>query len=159
MKRLLTASHVRLFAFVLLTAATHANACTISENMEDSLPLNSVEIPNSDRLKIANMVMSARQWPNVDIRAIVYAGGYVLERNPVALAAQRAAALRAYLIQLGIKESSVWIDTRKIKRPDIDSKGNQALNQIAVTLVPICEGGCDRLCSAPRVVPTTRAIQ
>ncbi|WOD18828.1 OmpA family protein [Paraburkholderia kirstenboschensis] len=159
MKRFIASSKVTFLALSILIAAIQASACTVSENMEDSLPLNSAEIPNSDRLRITEMVIAARQWPNVEIRGIIYAGGYAIERDPVALAGQRGSALRAYLIQLGIKESNIWMDTREIKRPDIDSRGNKALNQIAVTLVPICEGGCERLCSDPRVMPTTRAIQ
>lgn len=136
-----------------------ANACTISEDMEDSLPLNSLDIPNSDRLRIADMVMAARQWPDAEIRGIVYAGGYVKEQNPKAIAQERAAALKTYLVQLGVKDGNIWIDTRIIKRPDIDDRGNVTLNQISVTLVPICNGGCDRLCNDPRVTPTTKAIK
>jgi hypothetical protein len=148
-----------LFALGVLLRAGYGNACTISEDMEDSLPLNSVQIPNSDRLRIAEMVMAARQWPDTEIRGIVYAGGYTKERDPEVLAGQRAFALQSYLVQLGIKEGNIWIDKRTIKHPDVDFHGSVALNQIAVTLVPICKGGCDRLCNDPRVTPTTRAIR
>ncbi|MCC8402940.1 hypothetical protein LJ655_13770 [Paraburkholderia sp. MMS20-SJTN17] len=136
-----------------------ANACTISEGMENSLPLNSVDIPNSDRLRIADMVMAARQWPDAEIRGIVYAGGYVKEQAPKTIAEARAAALKTYLVQLGVKEGNIWIDTRIIKKPDIGDKGSAALNQISVTLVPICNGGCERLCNDSRVTPTTKAIK
>jgi hypothetical protein len=148
-----------LFASCTVLAISYANACTISEDMADSLPLNSVEIPNSDRLRIADMVMAARQWPDAQIRGIVYAGGYIREHNAKALADRRAAALKDYLMQLGIRESNVWVDTRTIKKPDVDHEGNENLNQIAVTLVPICVGGCDRLCNDPRVMPTSKAIK
>lgn len=148
-----------LFVLWAVLAASYGHACTISEDMEDSLPLNSVDIPNSDRLAIADMVMAARKWPDAQIRGIVYAGGYVKENDPKALADRRAAALKEYLIQLGIKENNVWVDTRKIKKPDVDHKGNETLNQIAVTLVPICDGGCERLCNDPRVTPNSKAIQ
>ena len=140
-------------------AAGNANACTISEDMEDSLLLNSVDVPNSDRLRIADMVLTARQWPDVEIRGIVYAGGYVQEDNPKALADQGASALRAYLIQLGIKEKNIWVDKRIIKKPDTDDNDNKALNQISVTLLPICQGGCERLCNDPRVTPNSKAIK
>ncbi|WP_152530616.1 hypothetical protein [Paraburkholderia dilworthii] len=155
----MTSSKTTFLVLCVLIAASRANACTVSENMEDSLPLNSAEVPNSDRVRITELVIAARQWPNVEIRGILYTGGYVLERDPVAIAKLRGSALRAYLIRLGIKESNIWMNTRTIKRPDIDSKGNKALNQIAVTLVPICEGGCERLCSDPQVTPTTRVMQ
>ncbi|WP_157379560.1 hypothetical protein [Burkholderia ubonensis] len=137
----------------------HAGACTISEDMESSLPINSVSISNEDRLKIVDMVLSARKWPDVEIRGIVYAGGYVLEHNPNALAVERAKLLKDYLIQLGIKEGNIWVDTRIIKKPDVSMNGKKELNQISVTLVPICAGSCERLCNDPRVTPTTKAIR
>ncbi|WP_156923500.1 hypothetical protein [Burkholderia sp. WSM2232] len=143
------ATHAALILCTLWSVA-NAHACTISEDMEDSLPLNSVEIPNTDRLKIADLVLAARQWPDVEIRGIVYAGGYVQEDEPAALATQRASALRAYLIQLGTKEKNIWVDKRITKNADTDDNGNKALNQIGVTLVPICQGGCERLCNDPR---------
>ncbi|WP_244848546.1 hypothetical protein [Caballeronia sp. SL2Y3] len=140
-------------------SAVNANACTISEDMEASLPLNSVEIPNSARLRIADMVFAARQWPDVDIRGIVYAGGYAKERDPNALADQRASALEPYLLQLGIKEENIWLNKRIIRKPDAADDGSQTLNQIGVTLVPICRGGCDRLCDDPRITPVSKVIK
>ncbi|WP_157655605.1 hypothetical protein [Burkholderia ubonensis] len=137
----------------------YADACTISEDMESSLPINSIEISNKDRLRIVDMVLSARKWPDVEIRGIVYAGGYVSERNPNALATERAKLLKDYLIQLGIKEGNIWVDTRIIKKPDVSMNGRKELNQVSVTLVPICDGSCARLCDDPRVTPTTKAIR
>ncbi|WP_148669112.1 hypothetical protein [Burkholderia pyrrocinia] len=148
-----------LLALSVFAALRPAYGCTISTDMADTLPLNSVEIPNSDRIRIAEMVLEARDWPDVDIRGIVYAGGYIHERDPLSLAHRRAAALKDYLIRLGIKEQNIWVDTRTIKHPDIDDDGNAALNQIAVTLVPICEAGCDRLCNDPRITPTSKTIR
>lgn len=146
-------------AISCITDMSNASACTISEDMTNSLPLNSTDIPNSDRIRIAEMMFAARQWPNVEIRGIVYAGGYIKERNPKALAAERAAALKAYLVQLGVKEANIWVDTRIIKAPDVDDKGNATLDQISVSLVPICDGGCERLCNDPRVTPNSKAIK
>ncbi|MFP4891909.1 hypothetical protein [Paraburkholderia sp. EG304] len=148
-----------LLVFYFFSAAGGASACTVSEDMTSSLPLDSAEISNIDRMKIANMVLAARLWPNVEIRGIVYAGGYVKESSPKAIAEKRAAILKSYLVQLGIKEGNIWVDTRLIKEPDIDDKGNATLDQISVTLVPICEGGCERLCDDPRVTPTTKVIK
>ncbi len=146
-------------ALSCITNMSNASACTVSEDMTSSVPLNSTDIPNSDRIKIADMMYAASQWPNVEIRGIVYAGGYVKERNPKAIAFERAAALKAYLVQLGVKDANVWIDTRIINAPDVDDKGNAALDQISVSLVPICDGGCERLCDDPLVTPNSRGIK
>ncbi|WP_322045671.1 hypothetical protein [Paraburkholderia sp. J67] len=138
---------------------SNVSACTISEDMTSNFPLNSTKIPNSDRIKIADMMLSARQWPNVEIRGIVYAGGYVKEKNPKAVASERAAAMKTYLVQLGVKETNIWVDTRIIKEPDVDDKGIATLDQISVSLVPICDGGCERLCNDPRVIPNSKAVK
>jgi hypothetical protein len=148
-----------LLALCFVASIGNASACTISEDMTSSLPLNSTGIPNSDRIRIANMMLAAMQWPDVEIRGIVYAGGYIKERSPKAIAAERAAILKSYLVQLGVKEENIWVDTRIIKEPDIDDKGNATLDQISVTLVPICKGSCERLCSDPRVTPTSKVIK
>lgn len=144
---------------LLICSAGHVGACTISEDMEDSLPLNSIHVSNADRLKILDMVFSARQWPDVEIRGIVYAGGYILENDPESLAKKRASALKDYLIQLGISNKNIWVDERIIKSADVDDHGNVALNQIGVTLVPICTDGCERLCNDSRVTPASKAIR
>lgn len=149
----------RLLALCFAASAFNASACTISEDMTSSVPLNSTEIPNSDRVRIADMMANAKQWPNVEIRGIVYGGGFVKERNPQALASERAAALRRYLLQLGVKEGNIWVDTRIIKEPDVDDMGRAALDQISVSLVPICEDGCESLCNDPRTTPTSKAIK
>jgi outer membrane protein OmpA-like peptidoglycan-associated protein len=148
-----------LLAICFVASVGNANACTISENMQSDLPLNAIEISNSDRIKIANMVLAAKQWPDVKIRGIVYAAGFIKERNPKALAARRAEVMKRYLIQLGVEEGNIWVDTRIFKKPNIDDRGNATLDQMAVTLVPICEGGCAQLCNDPRVTPNSKVIQ
>ncbi|APA88923.2 OmpA family protein [Paraburkholderia sprentiae WSM5005] len=158
-KRFLRRGTRSLVALCFAVSAGNAIACTVSEDMTSSLLLNSTEIPNSERIKIADMMLAAKQWLNVEIRGIVYAGGYIKERSPKEIAAERAANLKSYLVQLGVKEKNVWVDTRIIKEPDVDDKENAALDQISVTLVPICDGGCARLCDDPRVTPTSKAIK
>lgn len=145
-----------LFAF----AVGDANACTLSEDMQDSVPLNSTQIPNVDLLKIADMVHNARQWPDVEIRGIVNAGGYVKEKNPERLAQVRGANLRDYLVQLGLKPENIAVETHKVTAPyPVDSAGYGGLLQIGVTLVPLCEGDCTKVCDDPRVKRTTRAVK
>lgn len=137
----------------------NAQACTVMEFMQGRLPLNSVDIPNAYRLKIADMVLEARKWPDVQIRGVIEANAYVRETNPQALIEKRAAVLKAYLLQLGIKEENFWVEphvlTEEMAR---NAKGELDIHQIGITLVPICQGGCTRLCNDPRVTPTSKAI-
>ncbi|WP_175777210.1 hypothetical protein [Burkholderia anthina] len=131
----------------------------MSEDMLDSVPLNSADIPNADRVEIAAMVIRARQWPDVEIRGIVTAGAYVGENDPQALALRRAANLQTYLVQLGIKAGNIWSDTHMISKPyPKDSTGREGYLQIGVTLVPICKNGCRHLCDDPRITPTSGAL-
>ncbi|WP_175716136.1 hypothetical protein [Burkholderia anthina] len=134
-------------------------ACTVSEDMLDGVPLNSAGIPNADRIEIAAMVIRARQWPDVGIRGIIAAGAYVGENDPQALALQRVANLKAYLVQLGIKAENIWSDTHIISKPyPKDSTGREGYLQIGVTLVPICKNGCRHLCDDPRITPTSEVL-
>ncbi|MEF9500598.1 MULTISPECIES: hypothetical protein [Burkholderia] len=137
-----------------------STACTVSEDMLDSVPLNSDAIPNKDRVRIAEMVIRAREWPDAEIRGIVTAGAYIGETNPQALARQRSMHLTDYLVQLGVKRENIWSDTHMISKPyPKDSAGYEGYLQIGVTLVPICNGGCQHLCGDPRVAPTSRALR
>ncbi|WP_176017098.1 hypothetical protein [Burkholderia sp. BCC0398] len=85
--------------------------------MLDSVPLNSDAIPNKDRVRIAEMVIRAREWPDAEIRGIVTAGAYIGETNPQALARQRSMHLTDYLVQLGVKRENIWSDTHMISKP------------------------------------------
>lgn len=134
-------------------------ACTVSEDMLDSVPFDSVDIPNEDRIKIASMVIRARQWRDAEIRGIITAGAYIGEKDPQALAQRRAANLKEYLVQLGIKTENIWSDTHMISKPyPKDSTGYEGYLQIGVTLVPLCESGCRHLCEDPSATPTSRAL-
>lgn len=127
--------------------------------MLDSVPLNSDAIPNKDRVRIAEMVIRAREWPDAEIRGIVTAGAYIGEANPQALARQRSMHLKEYLVQLGIKSENIWSDTHMISKPyPKDSAGYEGYLQIGVTLVPICNDGCRHLCGNPRITPTSRVL-
>ncbi|MEX3933212.1 hypothetical protein AB4Y32_15655 [Paraburkholderia phymatum] len=127
--------------------------------MADSVPLNSVEIPNTDRVRIAEMYAEAQAWPNAEIRGIVRAGGYEREEHPQRIAAQRAGELKNYLIQLGIKEDNIWTDLRVVSARFANVGGKFEPYQIAVTMVPICDGGCERLCNESRIDWNSKAIK
>lgn len=148
------------FAFAALSICTSSIACTISESMETRLPLNSTYLTNDDRLAIANIVLEAKKWPDVDIQAVVIAGAYVEERNVEKLKSERGAIVSAYLVQLGIKPQHVLIEPKTLTDQMVKNEdGSLNLHQIYVELVPLCKGGCERLCNDPRVTPNSRAIQ
>ncbi|WP_321964137.1 hypothetical protein [Paraburkholderia sp. J7] len=137
-----------------------ARACTINESMETRLPFNVVDLSNSDRLLIASIVIEARKWPEVDIQAVIIAGAYVGEKNGEKLKSERGAAVRDFLIQLGIKPQNILIEPKTLTDQMVKNEdGTLNLHQIAIELAPLCKGGCERLCDDPRVTPTSRAIK
>ncbi|QBQ96080.1 hypothetical protein [Paraburkholderia pallida] len=143
-----------------LTILQQANACNISEDMLESVPLNYTGIPNAYRIKMADRVANARQWPDVEIQAQIVASSYVGEKHPAELAESRGKKIKEYLIQLGIKPQYIYIDTHITRSPyPTDSTGRGGYMQIGVSLLPLCKGGCERLCDSPRVTPNTKAIK
>ncbi|WP_371881817.1 hypothetical protein [Caballeronia sp. S22] len=157
--RILNAKSASLFLALLLFSGS-AISCQVLEFMESRIPLNSVKIPNSDRVKIAEMVIEARKWPDTQIRGVVQPAAYVHERNPEELVKKRGENLKTYLSQLGIREENFWIEPHVLSEEEAhDSSGNLDIHQLGVTLYPICEGGCDRLCNDPRVKPVIKAIR
>jgi hypothetical protein len=151
-----------LLAPVIATSliSTEVRACTISESMETRLPFDAIELSNKDRLLIANLVLEARNWPDVDIQGVVTAGAYVREKNGQKLKNERGALVRSYLIQLGIQPQNTLIEPKTFTDEMVrNTDGTLNLHQISIELVPLCKGSCERLCDDPRVIPHSRAIK
>ncbi|MBN3787575.1 hypothetical protein [Burkholderia sp. Ac-20353] len=137
-----------------------AHACTIGESVRIPLPLNSTDVTNSDRLKIADAVIEAKKWPDVEIQAVIISGAYTKERDGEHLKDERAKVASAYLKQLGIKNDNIIIDKKTFTDDMVrKSDGKLDLYQIDIELAPLCRGGCQRLCDDPRVTPRSKAIQ
>ncbi|WP_157663565.1 hypothetical protein [Burkholderia ubonensis] len=149
-----------IFLILGLSIFQQVIACTISEDIVESVPLNYQGIPNSYRLKMVDLVLNARRWPDVEIQAQVVANAFVSENSPKELAESRGWQLRDFLIQLGIKRKYIYVDTHVIRSPyERDSTGNGGYLQLGVSLLPLCKGGCERLCNDPRVTPNSRVIK
>jgi hypothetical protein len=125
------------------------------------LPFNATDISNANRIAIANIIVEAKKWPDVQIQAIVIAGAYKSESNVGRLKDVRAENVKLYLQQLGIKSGNILIDKKTftdemlVKHPD----GTLTMHQIVVELTPICKGSCAWLCDDPRVAPTSRVVK
>jgi hypothetical protein len=149
-----------IFSAFWFSASQQAVACTISEDLTESVPLNYQGIPNSYRLKLVDLVSNARRWPDVEIQAQIVANAYVGEKNAKELAKLRGLQLKEFLIQLGVKSQYIYIDTHLEESPyPQDNSGFNGYLQLSVGLMPLCKGGCERLCDDPRVIPTSKAIR
>lgn len=142
---------------MLLTSAV---ACTIGEEARLQLPLNTTTLSNADRVTIADSVIEAKKWPNVEIQAIVIAGAFVYERNIEKLKDMRGENAKEYLQQLGISTDHILIDKKTFsdemitRRPD----GTIKTNQLIMEFTPICKGSCAWMCDDPRVKPHSKLI-
>ncbi|CAB3648861.1 hypothetical protein R8871_00851 [Paraburkholderia graminis C4D1M] len=151
--------------FISIAVATtflsmQARACTVSESMETRLPFNAIELTNGDRLSIANIVLEAKKWPDVDIQAVIIAGAYVGEKDRERLKSERGELVKSYLVQLGINPQNILIEPKVFTNEMVKNEdGTLNLHQIAIELVPLCKGGCERLCDDPRITPHSRSIK
>ncbi|MFL6641027.1 MAG: hypothetical protein ACJ8HC_21335 [Paraburkholderia graminis] len=151
--------------FISIAVATtflsmQARACTVSESMETRLPFNAIELTNGDRLSIANIVLEAKKWPDVDIQAVIIAGAYVGEKDRERLKSERGELVKSYLVQLGINPQNVLIEPKVFTNEMVKNEdGTLNLHQISIELVPLCKGGCERLCDDPRITPHSRSIK
>ncbi|EOH6075151.1 hypothetical protein ACMAVI_003530 [Burkholderia cenocepacia] len=137
-----------------------AAACTISEEAQVQFPFNIIELSNSDRLSIANSVIEAKKWPDVEIQAVVISGAYIKEKDVEKLKNERAENAKYYLQQLGIDAKNILIDKKTftdemvVKKPD----GTIDVHQMIVELTPICKGSCAWMCGDSRVIPRSKTI-
>src|ERR1700731_750295 len=152
------------FAFCLiglcfLFFSKGATACIIMLSAEAQLPVNSVDLSNATRVKLAQNYLVAREWTTEGATAAVYAGAYESEHEPLELAEQRGERTKAYLIQLGFPENDVTIDRRLIKMRD-GKPVNERGYQVIVEFVPKCPlTGCNDLCNAPTQGAVSKAIK
>ncbi|WP_175823522.1 hypothetical protein [Burkholderia sp. BCC0419] len=160
-KRKSIKSSVAVCALTLLSMLPDiAVPCTIGEEARLQLPFNTTTLSNSDRVTIANSVIEAKKWPNVEIQAIIIAGAFAYENNIEKLKNMRGENAKEYLQQLGINPDHILIEKKTFtdemitRRPD----GTIKTNQIIVEFTPICKGSCAWMCDDPRVTPHSKLI-
>lgn len=135
-------------------------ACKIFEDFSASVPMNAVNIDNAARIRLANAVIRARTWPDVEVGAELSTPALSTEHEPKALSSARANAISSYLVQLGLKKSNILFEPIVISNPVArNEQGLKRIREIYVSLAPICPDGCDRLCNDPRVTPVSKAIK
>ncbi|WP_233839031.1 hypothetical protein [Paraburkholderia sp. ZP32-5] len=137
-----------------------AGACTIGEEAEIELPLNTTALTNANRIAIEDAVIEARNWPDVRIQAVIMAGAYTVERNLDRLKEDRAKNVMIYLQQLGIRSEDILIEKHTFTDEMVEKRPDGALSyrQVFVEFKPICNGSCAWMCNDPRVTPRTKVI-
>jgi len=140
------------FLHLLLTttalASLPAGACTVLLTDTMTLPLNSADIGNGDRLSITRHYMAAREWTSEGAMAAIDAAAFEWERFPAALARQRGERLKSFLILLGMKADDIAVSERVISGAK-DKLDQDEQRQLGVQFVPKCpDKGCQSLCNA-----------
>jgi hypothetical protein len=134
-------------SLALLFFCYNALSCSFSLQMGARLPSGEVDLSNADRLKLANLVISVRNSPANDGIAVIYASANRQERQPAQLARNRAASVRAYLVQLGVDPSRMRVDAQVVDRAKSTAEQR---HEVEIEFVPECPPqGCDSLCGAP----------
>jgi hypothetical protein len=141
-------SVLRIFAMlaIVIGPASGAFACRVAIDFSAVMPPNVVEIRNEDRLRLADTVLRTRVWPDEAI-ASALTPAFANERNPAELAKKRAAGIKAYLIQLGIKEQNIFTDANVLSQLEAPSKeARERLRDVYIEFTPQCYGHCAQLC-------------
>jgi hypothetical protein len=136
---------------VAMAISLQSHACSVFLQDNIQLPLNSVEIGNSDRLSLTRHYLTAKEWTAGGASAEVDAAAFESEQNPKKLAALRGENLKEFLTQLGLDKEKIYVRERVIKlgsnKIDPDDRW-----QIGVEFVPNCpSSGCQNLCNSPRL--------
>ncbi|WP_230463774.1 hypothetical protein [Burkholderia ubonensis] len=154
-------SSVAVCALTLLSMLSSvAVACTIGEEARLQLPFNTTTLSNADRVTIADSVIEAKKWPNVEIQATIIAGAFFYEKNIEKLKDMRGENVKEYLQQLGINANHILIDKKTFTDEMITRRSDRTIktNQIIVEFTPICKGSCAWMCDDPRVTPHSKLI-
>jgi hypothetical protein len=142
-----------LYALLTIAAwgfATPLFACKVYVDFSARVPFNAVQIENTDRVKLADAVVRARTWPDVEIGANISAPAFATESDPRGLSEARARSIKTYLMQLGLDERNISYEPIVVAKPVAkDKEGLEPLREIYVEIVPVCRGSCEALCANP----------
>jgi hypothetical protein len=111
------------------------------------LPLNVVDMSNSDRLSVTRHYLTAREWTHEGTYAQIDAAAFAWERDPHRLAKERGERSKAFLIQLGLAPDDIHVHERVIELKDGKADPDDR-SQLGVEFYPKCPpSGCMNLCS------------
>ncbi|WP_175965047.1 hypothetical protein [Burkholderia sp. BCC0322] len=141
------------YAIATLTAVLslpiQADACKIMLTDSMQLPVNSVEIGNSDRLSVVRHYLTAKEWTREGTSVSIEATAYDWEKQPVHLARQRGVQMKSFLVQLGMVPDDIHVGERIVSRRNGKLDPDDA-KQLWVQFVPKCPpAGCQSLCNSP----------
>lgn len=111
------------------------------------MAVNSAELSNGARLRLASLFIDVSRLPVPGVQAIVYSYASVEEREPRLLAARRAESVTQFLSQLGVTPSDTYVESKVVQHV---KDGQEGSDQIDVQFSPTCPpGGCGYLCATP----------
>jgi len=127
---------------ILLTAFTSgAFACSPVRTLDISFERNSAKIPGNELVKLANWAIDLQlKYPNLDRTSI---GGLAEanEKEPRALAEQRAENVRQILFTLGFGRAPIDVDARLYAAHHIDGMTEDG-RRVEIDFLPGCPHEC-----------------
>ncbi|VWD31161.1 hypothetical protein BLA39750_04664 [Burkholderia lata] len=133
----------------VLSFPIQADACKVMLTDSMQLPMNTVEINNSDRLSVVRHYLTAKEWTREGAAASIEATAYDWEKQPVQLAHQRGTQMKSFLVQLGMAPDDIHVGERIVSRRNGKLDPDDA-KQLWVQFVPKCPPtGCQSLCNSP----------
>ncbi|WP_175001083.1 OmpA family protein [Burkholderia lata] len=102
-------------------------------------------ISNADRIAIARLLSIVRSSAANNGPVVIYAYSDEHERDAIAIARDRANAVRTYLIDLGVSKDRIHTES-KIWRTNSVVPPNKR-NQVEIEFIPVCSSGdCENPC-------------
>ncbi|MFP3474020.1 MULTISPECIES: OmpA family protein [Burkholderia] len=104
-----------------------------------------MNISNADRIALASLLVTVRGSVANNGPVVIYGYSDEHERDAIAIARDRANAVRAYLVDLGVSEERIHTES-KIWRSNSVTAPDQR-NQIEIEFIPACSSdGCENPC-------------
>ncbi|QDW51616.1 OmpA family protein [Burkholderia sp. KBS0801] len=128
-----------------LCGPSDAFACSFALQYASKLDHGIVNISNADRVALASLLVTVRGSVANNGPVVIYGYSGEHEHDAIAIARDRANAVRAYLVDLGVSEERIHTES-KIWRSNSVTAPDQR-NQIEIEFIPACSSdGCENPC-------------
>ncbi|WP_082138516.1 OmpA family protein [Burkholderia contaminans] len=132
-------------SLVGLCASSVVFACSFSLQYASKLDLGVVAISNADRIALASLLVTVRNSAANNGPVVIYGYADEHERDAISIARTRANAVRAYLLDLGVANDRIHMDSKIWRSNSVVPSSKR--NQIEIEFIPACSSeGCENPC-------------
>ena len=132
-------------SLVALCASSAAFACSFALQYSSKLEHGAVTISNVDRVALASLLITVRNSAANNGPVVIYGYSDEHERDAIAIARNRAIAVQAYLLDLGVSKDRIHVESKIWRSNSVIPPGER--NQVELEFIPACSSdGCDNPC-------------